>query len=99
EEQAQVSLEMMAPDPAARDIREIYRALLKKAASRGYSRKKHETPLELRQRLDEGVPLVEPQLEMITEAYSLVRYSGSLPDEDDVAAVQSRWRELDQKWV
>ncbi len=99
EEQAQTTLEMMAPDPAARDIREIYRALLKKAASRGYSRKKHETPLELRQRLDEGVPLVEPQLETITEAYSSVRYGGTLPGADDVLAVQSQWRELDQKWV
>lgn len=99
EEQAQVSLEMMAADPAARDIREIYRALLKKAASRGYSRKKYETPLELRQRLDEGVPLVEPQLEAITEAYSLVRYGGSPPGADDVAAAQSQWHELDQKWV
>ena len=99
EEQAQTKLEMMAPDPAARDIREIYRALLKKTASRGYSRKKHETPLELRERLDEGVPLVEPQLETITEAYSLVRYGGTLPGADDVLAVQSQWRELDQKWV
>ncbi|HEV2579666.1 MAG TPA: DUF4129 domain-containing protein [Ktedonobacteraceae bacterium] len=86
-------------DPAVRTIREIYRAVLKKAAGRGYQRKKYETPLELRQRLDEGVPLVEPQLESITEAYSMVRYGDSLPNVDDVIAVGEQWRELDQKWV
>ena len=66
---------------------------------RGHARKKYETPLELCQRLDEGVPLVEPQLEAITEAYSRVRYGGDLPDTDEVLAVQRQWRELDQKWV
>src|SRR5258706_2915875 len=39
-------------EPAARTIREIYRALLKKAAYRGYARKKDETPYEFKQRLD-----------------------------------------------
>jgi hypothetical protein len=95
---AQNAQELAASSPAARTVREIYRALLKKAASRGYPRRKHETPLELRQRLDEGVPLVEPQLESITEAYSQVRYGGDLPDTDEVMVVQRQWRELDQKW-
>jgi Domain of unknown function (DUF4129) len=98
-EQAQVAPEDTPGDPAARDIRAIYRALLKKAAGRGFQRKKDETPLELRQRLDENVPLVEPQLETITAAYSLVRYGGSLPDAEHVTLVQEQWRELDQKWV
>lgn len=92
------SLEESA-DPAARDIRAIYRAFLKKAAARGYARKKDETPGELRLRLDEKVPVVEPQLEAITEAYTLVRYGESLPNADDVAYVHGRWSELDQKWV
>lgn len=91
--------ELLASSPSARTVREIYRALLKKAASRGYPRKKYETPLELRQRLDEGVPLVEPQLESITEAYAQVRYGGTLPDTDELIAVQGQWRELDQKWL
>ncbi len=86
-------------DPAARDIRAIYRAFLKKAAGRGYARKKDETPDELRQRLDEKTPLVEPQLEAITEAYTIVRYGESLPNASDVAYVQGKWSELDQKWV
>ncbi len=86
-------------DPAARTIREIYRALLKKAAGRGYPRKKDETPHEFRQRLDEQAPPVEPQLEAITEAYMQVRYGGSLLDEVEVASVRGQWSELDQKWV
>jgi hypothetical protein len=86
-------------DPAARNMREIYRAFLKKAASLGYARKKDETPNELRLRLDEKAPLVEPQLEVITEAYALVRYGASIPDAEDVAYVQRTWSELDQKWV
>ena len=84
---------------AARDIRAMYRAFLKKAAARGYARKKDETPAELRQRLDEKAPLVEPQLEAITEAYTLVRYGESLPNASDVAYAQGKWIELDQKWV
>jgi hypothetical protein len=85
-------------EPAARTMREIYRALLKKAAYRGYARKKDETPHEFRQRLDEKVPLTEPQLEVITEAYALTRYGGNVPDEAEVAHVRGVWTELDQKW-
>ena len=88
-----------APDAAVRDIRAMYRAFLKKAAARGYARKKDETPGELRQRLDERAPVVEPQLEAITEAYTMVRYGDSLPNADDVASVLGKWSELDQKWV
>lgn len=86
-------------EPAARSIREIYRALLRRAASRGYPRKKDETPYEFQQRLDEQVPVAEPQLEVITEAYALTRYGGSVPDEAEVAHVRRVWSELEQKWV
>ncbi len=85
-------------EPTARTIREIYRALLKKAAYRGYARKKDETPYEFRQRLDERVPLTEPQLEAITESYALTRYGGNVPDEAEVAHIRGAWTELDQKW-
>jgi hypothetical protein len=86
-------------NPAVRTIRDIYRALLKKAAGRGYPRKKDETPYEFRQRLDEREPVVEPQLEAITEAYARVRYGGDQPDYEEVVAVRGQWSELDQKWV
>ncbi len=99
EVQSQAARETLAGNAAARDIREIYRALLKKASGRGYTRKKDETPLEFREHLDEQAPLVEPQLASITEAYSRVRYGGELPGAADVAVVREQWRELDQKWV
>ena len=86
-------------EPAARSIREIYRAFLKKAAGRGYSRKRFETPNEFKQRLDEKVPLAEPQLEVITQAYTLTRYGGDVPDEAQLELVRRKWTELDQKWV
>jgi hypothetical protein len=92
-------MEGRAGDPAARDIRGTYRALLKKAALRGYTRKRDETPLEFRERLNEHVPLLEPQLETITEAYSSVRYGGGHPSPEEVTFVQGQWHTLDQKWV
>ena len=85
-------------EPAVRTIREIYRALLRKATQRGFPRKKHETPYEFQQRLDEQVPLNEPQLEEITSAYAATRYGGIVPDEAGVAHVRKVWSELNQKW-
>jgi len=98
-EVAGVAPEEIKGEPAARSIREIYRTLLKKAASRGYLRKRFETPYEFKQRLDENVPFAEPQLEVITEAYTLTRYGGDVPDEAELGLVRSKWVELDQKWV
>jgi len=94
-----VVMEEIKGEPAARSIREIYRAFLKKAARRGYPRKRFETPYEFKQRLDEKVPLAEPQLEVITEAYAFTRYSGDVPGETQLAQVRSNWVELDQKWT
>ena len=94
-----VVTEEIKGEPAARSIREIYRAFLKKAARRGYPRKRFETPNEFKQRLDEKVPLAEPQLEMITGAYALTRYGGDVPDDAQLELVRRKWVELDQKWV
>jgi len=85
--------------PSARSIREIYRLLLKRAAGRGYERKKDETPFEFRQRLDEKTPLAEPRLETITEAYALTRYGEVEPDASEVARIQGTWAEVEQKWI
>lgn len=97
-EEAPLAVEEITGEPAARTIREIYRALLKKAAFRGYARKRDETPYEFQERLNERVPLVEPQLAVITESYALTRYGGNVPDESEVARVRSMWNELDSKW-
>ncbi len=98
QEERQAATEAIETEPAARSIREIYRALLKHAAVRGYPRKKGETPYEFRQRLDEKTPLVEPQLTVVTEAYIATRYGGIVPGEAEVAHIQQEWAALEQKW-
>lgn len=94
-----VKIEEIKGEPAARSIREIYRALLQKATRHGYPRRRFETPYEFEQRLDEKVPFIEPQLELITEAYALTRYGGEVPDEVQLAQMRSHWIELDRKWT
>jgi hypothetical protein len=94
-----VKIEAINGEPAARSIREIYRAFLQKATRQGYPRRRFETPYEFKQRLDEKVPLTEPQLELITEAYALTRYGGEAPDEAELAQIRSQWIELDRKWI
>jgi Domain of unknown function (DUF4129) len=98
-EDSELAQEEIEGEPAARNIREIYRAFLKKANMRGYPRKRFETPYEFKQRIDEKVPLTEPQLEVITEAYAFTRYGGDVPDEAQLELVRSKWAELDQKWT
>ncbi len=98
-EDGAVKLEEIKGEPAAISIREIYRAFLRKAARHGYPRKRFETPNELKQRLDEKVPLTEPHLELITEAYAFTRYSGEVPDEARLAQIRENWAELDRKWT
>lgn len=86
-----------AEEPAVRSIRDIYRALLKRAAQRGYPRRKSETPDEFRQRLDEKLPVAEPQLSAVTEVYKATRYGGMQPDAATIALAQRHWSELAQK--
>ena len=90
--------EELSASPAARTIREIYRALLKKAASRGQIRKRDETPHEFQSRLDQYEPQNEPQLGLLTEAYALTRYGGGVPSEPELLTIRQFWNELDQKW-
>ena len=97
-EELQIATETNETEPAARTIREIYRALLKHAAARGYPRRKDETPYEFRQRLDEKTPLAEPQLAVVTEAYTIIRYGAIVPGEVEVAHIQQEWATLEQKW-
>lgn len=97
EERAQRAAEMALP-PNIYTMREIYRALLNKAATRGHIRKRDETPHEFRQRLDVYEPQNEPQLGLITEAYALTRYGGASPNEGELEMVRRFWNELEQKW-
>jgi len=83
---------------AARSVREIYRLLLRRAADRGYPRKKDETPYEFRQRLDAKTPLAQPRLEVVTEVYAATRYGGQEPGESEVELVRGAWAEIEQQW-
>ncbi len=98
EEQAQVETGDLPTEPTARSIREIYRLLLRHAASRGYPRKRDETPDEFKQRLHKHVPQGEAQLATVTQAYNATRYGGVVPDEAEVVRVKREWGVLEQKW-
>ena len=84
--------------PAVRTVREMYRALLKKAAARGQIRKRDETPHEFQWRLDQRDPQNEPQLGALTDAYALTRYGGGVPSEHELETLHRLWNELEQKW-
>jgi len=94
----EAALEVITGGQAARSVREIYRLLLRRAADRGYPRKKDETPYEFRQRLDAKTPLAQPRLEVITEVYAATRYGGLEPGESEVALVRGAWAEVEEQW-
>jgi hypothetical protein len=96
-EEAQPAALETTGEPAARTVREIYRALLGWAAGRGYPRARDETPYEFQQRLQQQLPQSMPELGAITAAYTLVRYGESVPDEREVVQVQGEWQELQRK--
>jgi len=78
-------------------VREIYRAMLHWAANRGYPRKCDETPYEFRVRLHTRLPFTEPELSIVTEAYTAIRYGRVIPTEAEVANVQQTWSQLRAK--
>jgi hypothetical protein len=93
----QGSTDERSVEPTARSVREVYRAMLRWAADRGYPRKKNETPYEFRLRLRARLPLTEPELGTMTDAYTAIRYGRAVPDEAEVAYVQQTWSQLRQK--
>ncbi len=88
---------ILTGEPRTRTIREIYRAFLVWVASRGYPRKRYETPHEFQTRLEEHLPLVEDELDTLTTAYANVRYGAEVPDEAEVARIRAIWNTLQQK--
>lgn len=94
---ALVSIEGEYVAPTASTIREIYRAVLLDAAKLGHARSHAETPYEFGSRLAQQLPFVEPQLSLITEAYTLTRYSGIIPDEAEVTHLRDLLLTLEQK--
>lgn len=97
-EEEQTVLDDRKAAPAVRSIRELYRAMLKRAAGRGYSRLRIETPYEFQQRLDGRTPLANPHIAPITDAYTAIRYGAIVPDEAEVARLRHAWGELERQW-
>ncbi len=97
-EEEQIWLDDSKAAPAVRTIREMYRAMLKRAAGRGYSRLRIETPYEFQQRLDERTPLASPYIAPVTDAYTAIRYGDIVPGEAEVARVRQAWVELERQW-
>ena len=93
----QGSIDERSVEPTARSVREVYRAMLRWAADRGYPREKNETPYEFRLRLHARLPLTEPELGTMTDAYTAIRYGRAVPNEAEVAHVQQVWSQLRQK--
>jgi Domain of unknown function (DUF4129) len=89
---------LISGEPTVRSIREIYRALLLWAASRGYPRKRHETPYEFQDRLNEHLPQSEPELGLVTEAYAATRYGEVVPNEGEVMSIKQTWQHLQKKF-
>lgn len=97
-EKEQTLLDDPKAAPAVRTVREMYRAMLKRAAGRGYSRLRIETPYEFQHRLDERTPLASPHIAPVTDAYTAIRYGDIVPDEAEVARVRQAWLALEHQW-
>ncbi|MEO8971325.1 MAG: DUF4129 domain-containing protein [Ktedonobacteraceae bacterium] len=97
-EEEQALLDDRKAAPNVRTVREMYRAMLKRAAGRGYSRLRIETPYEFQQRLDGRTPLASPHITPITDAYTAIRYGDIVPDEAEVRRVRQEWGELERQW-
>ena len=87
----------VSAEPAARSVREVYRAMLLWATQRGYPRKRDETPYEFRTRLRTNLPFTEPEVSTVTEAYTAIRYGRVVPSEAEVAHIQQAWQQLQRK--
>lgn len=86
-------------DPAARDVREIYRAMLKFVGGYGVPRKKNETPYELQERVVGKFPQIEQPLNVVTDVYTRVRYGEYVPDSSELEQVRTGWQALQHRIV
>jgi hypothetical protein len=59
---------------APRDMRAVYRQLLRWAAARGNPRRRGVTPLELAEQLERAYPARRQELQIITDYYNAARY-------------------------
>ena len=80
----------------AASIRQLYRAMCDAATAAGHTRSPSETPYEYLAALGEVWPGNQPDTQLITEAYIRVRY-GEVPEtEEELHAIRSAWRRLEE---
>ncbi|HSJ55566.1 MAG TPA: DUF4129 domain-containing protein, partial [Anaerolineae bacterium] len=65
-----------------------------RAAQAGAPRRPGQTPYEYRQALDERFPDLEPDLEGLTEAFIVARYSRQTLEEEEAEAVRPLWQRI-----
>lgn len=87
-------LEHLSAETAS--IRQIYRQLLRWAASSGWPRHLSQTPHEYLHTLENLLPVAQQELRFITEQYVSVRYSPRSPTEKELYQFRRSWYQLRQ---
>ncbi len=90
----QKKLEPLSSETAS--IRQIYRQLLRWAASSGWPRHLSQTPHEYLHTLENLLPVAQQELRFITEQYVSVRYSPRSPTEKELYQFRRSWYQLRQ---
>ncbi|MBN1661667.1 MAG: DUF4129 domain-containing protein [Anaerolineae bacterium] len=75
-------------------VRYFYLSALHRAAQAGMARRPAQTPYEYRRVLDERFPDLEPDLEALTEAFVVARYSRQAVDRAEAEAVRPLWQRI-----
>ena len=73
------------------DSRQVYRQLLRWAASGGCARQLAQTPHEYLYALADLLPESTDDLDIITQQYIRIRYGTSLPTEDELHQLNQSW--------
>ena len=81
-------------EPAARTVREIYRAFLGWSAQRGIRRRTDQTHYEFLAELTGHIPTAEPEAAAITSAYLPVRYAHGPVEGASVRDAEAAWARL-----
>jgi len=82
--------------PEVATVRQIYRQLLRWAATGGYPRHVSQTPYEYLYTLADLLPEARGDLDFITQQYVSTRYGTSLPTEDALHQLRQSWHEISQ---
>jgi hypothetical protein len=74
------------------NVRELYQALLWQGRKLGFPRQSAETPYEYGRKLKSNLTMMEREIDTLTEAYVVSRYSLSDPPPEKVTFLNEIWR-------